>query len=109
MSMERSNTVRWCCPNFEDAFLQAGTRGLGILVVQDDEAGPPRFVLQHRAVDLHKKPNYEGSVPLTLVCDNTISFCPWCGRKLKRWYRQQWSALLRPEIKAISELDEASV
>ena len=97
-SPHSSLAVRWCCSAFRTHFCEAGSRGLAVLVVSDELVEEPRFLLQHRAIDQGAELEYDGNVPLTLVTEAHISFCPWCGRKLERWYRRDWRELVRPEI-----------
>ncbi len=79
--------MRWCCVGFQSHVEAAGRRGMSIILDTSDESDP-RFVIQHRAVD-HEAPAPEFSdVPVSLVTESRIAFCPWCGTMLKEFYQR---------------------
>ena len=89
--------MKWCCLGFQGNFQKAGTRGFGVFVTTQN--GPePEFVLQHRAVDPGKSVT-SLDYPVSLVSDMQLQFCPWCGVKLKDWYRKTFKELDRPDLK----------
>jgi len=82
---------------FEGNFQMAGSRGFGVFVSTRD-GSEPAFILQHRAVDAEvPTPNTE--YPVSLVSDVQMQFCPWCGTKLKDWYRNALKDLDRSELR----------
>jgi hypothetical protein len=79
--------MKWCCTGFEQWYSLSEERGLGIVVGRAD-SGDPVFSLQHRAVEPGVRlPDTEG-VAVSLVDRTPISHCPWCGRRLDRWYKK---------------------
>lgn len=92
----------WCCPIFADHYKQAGERGLATIVVESSQQRP-RFILQFRAVARRDEDLVQSTVPLSFLTEHDISFCPWCGRKLARWYRKRWRGLVREEVSFINE------
>ena len=90
------NEPKWCCPSFKSAVQRAGGRGYAIFV--DDSSEPVLFILQHRSIEPDApKPVYEHG-PLTLVADIGILNCPWCGRQLAKWYRNDLQRLARRDL-----------
>lgn len=87
----------WCCRVFADHYEQAGERGLTVLVLESSQQGP-RFVLQHRAAEPRDEGRVVTPVPVSLVSESDIFYCPWCGRDLSRWYRKHWRELIRPDV-----------
>lgn len=87
--------MKWCCAAFEGSYSEAGLRGLAIIIERDTN-GEPRFILQYRAVDKDTELPLGLKVPVTLVCDSRIQYCPWCGRKLSNWYKKYIDELIRP-------------
>jgi len=77
--------MKWCCMGFEGNFQMAGARGFGTFVSRKD-GQEPSFILQHRAVDPGVVVPNSGH-PLSLVSDIHIQFCPWCGVKLRDFYK----------------------
>lgn len=69
------------------------------VLVGRNSVGKPEFVLQHRAVDqeVTSLPNTE--YPISVVTDEYIHYCPWCGRKLDKWYGKYVDELYRPDFK----------
>ena len=89
--------MKWCCMGFEGNFQMAGSRGFGVFVSTGDRS-EPAFILQHRSLDLGAPtPNTE--YPISLVSEIQMQFCPWCGVKLKDWYRNTLKDLDRSELK----------
>jgi hypothetical protein len=58
----------------------------------------PHFYLQGRAVDIDSS-SFVAPVPITVVTDFAIDFCPWCGVTLRKWYRKTGEKLIKPGLK----------
>jgi hypothetical protein len=94
--MNALTDVNWCCPSFRGLVRDAGSRGFGIFV--DDNSEPPLFVLQYRSIEPGAPwPAYEHGA-LGLVGHIGILNCPWCGKALRTWYRNDIHRLYRPEL-----------
>ena len=76
-----SNSMKYCCYAFECNVGEVGRRGLSILAV--DKSGHQYFAIQGRSANYEENVNPEG------VFQGGIQFCPWCGRKLKRFITKQ--------------------
>ncbi len=62
--------------------------------------GQPEFVLQSRAFEKDQEPtDLIAEVPMSLVTESNMQFCPWCGKNLVRWYRHVIDTLIRPDFK----------
>src|SRR6266699_3312620 len=93
----REAGMKWCCKGFQGNFQMAGTRGFGIFVSTKD--GPePRFILQHRALD-EGSPTLNTTHPVSVVSDAYIQFCPWCGVRLREFYRDTYRELDRSDLR----------
>ena len=93
--MSPHDPIRWCCPGFEFAFRQAGERGFGVFA--DTSASPVLFVLQHRALDPGATvPTYSGH--MSVITQVGITYCPWCGRELLKWYKKSLPELYRGDL-----------
>jgi hypothetical protein len=90
--------MKWCCITFKSWYEAAGKRGFAILVGRDS-AGKPQFTIQHRSIDPEMEDLVKTETPLSLVADIQISYCPWCGRNLERWYGKNVDTLYRPNLK----------
>jgi hypothetical protein len=90
-------SLQWCCKGFEWYYQQAGERDFAMLVGRDEQ-GDPVFILQHRAIRMGDSLE-STEVPLSLVSETRILFCPWCGRSLVRWYRKAIDQLARPGLR----------
>lgn len=90
--------MKWCCLTFKSWYEAAGERGFAILVGRDS-AGKPQFTIQHRSVDVEMEDLVKTETPLSLVADIQIDYCPWCGRKLDKWYAKNVDDLYRPDLK----------
>ena len=93
--------MRWCCIPFKGWYEEAGKRGTGILVGRNS-AGKPEFIIQHRAVDKEIALLPPTDYPVTLISALCISYCPWCGRQLDKWYGKNVDELYRPDLEISS-------
>ncbi len=92
----------YCCEVFERFVENRDKKGLSILVDYSkyDKTKEPYFWLQMRAVDT----NQQSSLPkgnsypcnITLWTETRVLYCPWCGKKLKKFYRRNWETLFAP-------------
>lgn len=90
--------MNWCCSTFNVRYEHAGEMGFATLVGRD-VGGKPQFVIQHRAVHKELEQAVKPEVPTRVVSEIPIAFCPWCGRKLDKWYGQRVDGLYRPDLK----------
>jgi hypothetical protein len=92
-----TSAIKWCCVGFEAAYQAAGERSIAVIV--DEDQGEPEFFLQSRAVDAGDEQKIDAVVPISLVIENGIQFCPWCGRSLHKWYGTRATELRRPDLR----------
>jgi hypothetical protein len=93
--------MKWCCIGFENMLGQAGRRGPAILVDASREHEPPRFFVQFRAVAQGTNAHFPDDVPISLVTEIGIKFCPWCGMSLAQFYAASARQLSRPELRVM--------
>jgi len=87
---------RFCCPTFEDSYNNHKRRGFSIDVFPPE----PLFWLWFRAVDAGREEAFSGlelSTDVSLVTRTRLLFCPWCGKRLDKFYRRTWTLLVREE------------
>ena len=80
--------MKWCCDAFRRATERAAQRGRAIIVTQYPESDDLLFTFQYRAVGLGLQIEGSDEVPVTIVHETCIRFCPWCGCLLERKYRK---------------------
>ena len=90
--------MKWCCSTFKARYEHAGETSFAMLVGRD-AAGKAQFVIQHRAVDKDMEYAVKPEIPTRIVSDMQIDYCPWCGRKLEKWYGKSVDELYRPDLK----------
>ncbi len=93
--------MKWCCSIFKMRYEHAGETGFAMLVGRD-AAGRAEFVIQHRAVDKEMEHDVKPKIPTLIVSDIQIDHCPWCGRKLDKWYGKSVDVLYRSDLKITS-------
>lgn len=81
-------SINWCCPGLEFQYSRGGDRGVAVLYKDID--GEVKFSLQFRALErgvtrLANAP----PIPVSLIEQIPISYCPWCGKQLVKHYRKQ--------------------
>ena len=95
--------MKYCCDGFGSHHAKCGTRGLSTSVSEQD--GRAVFWLWCRAVDGDGEHIFDGidlSVPVTLKTRYPIVYCPWCGKRLARFYAKTWQDMAAgdPEAEA---------
>jgi hypothetical protein len=91
---------------FQGGFENAGRRGISVFCVENAGSGVS-FKMQSRVVDARIDVDWSkvgpmladaNVVAITLADLVTIHYCPWCGRKLARWYRANAGELVRNDL-----------
>jgi hypothetical protein len=72
-------------------------RGFSVELVEEEEM-PRGFSLIHRAVDSKERLDERYPVPIALLTEARIAFCPFCGRDLMTWYQATWAGLSAEEV-----------
>jgi hypothetical protein len=91
-------SVKWCCLAFQGHYQNAGERTFAVLV--DIEAsGEAIFIFQHRALEPCDLLPSDLQVPVSVVSEVRINFCPWCGRSLAKWYKRFAAELRKPDLR----------
>ena len=92
--------MEWCCPGFKDNYAAFGKRGVAVLVQKEHFGVPqPTFVMQVKSVLVEDQSRVRGlphDIPLSLVTEIGLQFCPWCGRNLTEFYQEYVENLHRP-------------
>jgi hypothetical protein len=88
--------MKWCCAQFGNHFAEAGLRGFAVFAVMRD-FDEPAFLLQHRSLDPNVEPVPQTG-PFSVVSDVGIMFCPWCGVRLRDYYRKSMKELDRSDL-----------
>ena len=91
--------MKWCCIGFENMLRQAGKRGVAVIVDATRRSGRPEFFLQMRAVDAGAVAQFPDDIPVSLVTEVGIQFCPWCGVSLAEFYAVSAEQVSRPELR----------
>ena len=84
---------------FQAHYNLAGSRGLASLIDRDRQ-GELIFILQIRCVDKGEVFAYT-EIPVMLVEDHRIQFCPWCGVNLGSFYKNIDEKFLRPGFRTL--------
>ena len=85
---------------FQAHYESAGERGFAVLVEKDDDF-TVRFLIQSRAIAKNDEVRLiiaSTDVPVALVTETGLTFCPWCGVNLKRFYAKRAGSLDRPGL-----------
>jgi hypothetical protein len=92
--------MKWCCGGLKTAHGAAGERSIAVLFGRDSE-DEPEFLLQARAFDVDSSPppDFKPPAAISLVIDQRIQFCPWCGTNLEKWYSSYLDELHRPGLR----------
>jgi hypothetical protein len=85
---------------FEGNYKNAGERGVSVLA-QKEHMGiaEPRFFIQVRSVSANDQPRLRlepADIPVSLVTEIGMRFCPWCGVNLGNFYGKDIASLHRP-------------
>jgi hypothetical protein len=92
--------MEWCCMGFSGNVQMAGNRGFSIIVNVPDDA-EPEFVIQHRALDLEAELPFVSDIPISVVTDIRIKYCPWCGVSLLEFYGKHVKEIARNDLRIV--------
>ena len=82
--------MKWCCLPFQSHKENAsGSRGFAIAFGKR-ETGENECILQFRSVNQGEEKSVSSAVPLSLMEEIRIQYCPWCGRELMKWYKKNF-------------------
>ena len=96
------NKEKWCCLGMQTAFSDREDRTIFAFADPPNEfVNHVTFWLAMRAVAqeaLSELPllALPPDMPITLATRKPISFCPWCGTRLARFYRRRYLQLIDP-------------
>jgi len=92
--------MKYCCDGFKDAFKNIEKRGFSIFATEDN-FNKPIFYLYFRSIDMDEENelksllyNVKFQKAFTLSTECVISYCPWCGKNLARFYDKTWKNIL---------------
>ena len=90
--------MKWCCEGFKTFFSFAGERGFTVFAKRSD-----LMVLQCRAVNkgeerLFAEAIKKAPVPISIVQELPIRYCPWCGREISRYYKNSIESITRNDM-----------
>jgi len=102
----------WCCNGLSHAFAQRADRGIYVFASRLGPSSPVSFWLAMRSVtqaDLRRRENLgpSSTVPVTLATRVPIRFCPWCGKRLDRFYGPNGNQLIDTSLDAEFYLPES--
>ena len=86
--------MKWCCIGFKSHYDSAGQSGHAILIGRDS-LGATEIIMQYRAVDAGEESHIQSDIPVSLIIDIRIIFCPWCGSNAEKWYGKSVDSLYR--------------
>ena len=89
--------MKWCCIGFESLCGNAGERAFAAIGCRDQNQ-KPIFYLQYRAVESGAQLSLSDDVPVTLMAQTGLTFCPSCGVKLEKFYRASIDEMKRPDL-----------
>ena len=94
---------KWCCLALETAFSERRDRTIFVFADPPTEDQEVRFWLASRAMSFDAlaedpPPVIPAHLVLTLATRRPLSFCPWCGVRLVRFYRRRYVQLLDPDL-----------
>jgi hypothetical protein len=79
--------IKWCCHYFENMFGSKGHRGFSI-ILKDNLENIPIFFTQFRSIESGDEKGVKSDKALSLEGSVAISFCPSCGKNLRKYYRK---------------------
>lgn len=96
--------MKWCCDGIRHMFEQRTFRSIFVFAeIPLDNSSTATFWIGMRSVnkadlDKIKLLGLPSRIPITINTRVPITYCPWCGTKLIRYYNNTYSQLLDPEI-----------
>ncbi len=95
--------MKVCCEGFMEMYKKRFDRFMFVFADKDNTTGEVTFWLGMRCVE-HKelknitKISVPDNLPITINTSVPIHFCPWCGKKLIKYYKHRYDFFLDMEI-----------
>ena len=95
---------RWCCLGMQTAFSERGDRTIFVFAEPPGEfIDRATFWIAMRSVTQHARSELPPlALPpdtcLTIATRKPISYCPWCGSRLGRFYRRRYPQLVDAKL-----------
>lgn len=86
--------TKWCCRWLDNMVEAAGSSGFSVVAYRNNDTDEKYFVLQYRATSMNNcellsrklsDGDYSTAIPRIVVCNQRISYCPVCGRRLSKF------------------------
>ncbi|RLC19390.1 MAG: hypothetical protein DRI57_07185 [Deltaproteobacteria bacterium] len=96
--------MKWCCQGLKHIFEQRYDRTIfAFAEAPENVSENVSFWLgmrcvEHKELDNLRRAGFPDNMPVTINTRVPISFCPWCGKKLAKFYRKNYCQLTDPEI-----------
>ena len=87
--------MRWCCMPFENLYKDEGNRGFSVVPSNEYSEDEYKFILKCRVVDFGSEHTVKADVPVSIISNMPITYCPWCGKNLKKWYGKSIEELFK--------------
>ena len=88
--------MKWCCTVMQNWYHEGGQRGFSINVCQ--RGTNYHFVMLHCALEPGMKIPADFQGPVSVVSEIVLQYCPWCGKKLEKFYKKDLPSLVRKEF-----------
>ncbi len=95
--------MNMCCEGFKEMYKKRFDRGIFVFADKEDTTGEVSFWLGMRCVEHNELKNlteicFSDKLPITVSTRVPIHFCPWCGKKLIKYYRRNYDFFSDIEI-----------
>ncbi len=89
--------MKYCCNGFEEVHKNYDKRGVSIFA--KDHFGQPTFIMLFRSININDEKELSEAInefqkTYYIATERVIVYCPWCGRKLSRFYKKTWNNIL---------------
>ncbi len=98
--------MKWCCDGFRAHYDQRHERGVIVYVLPPvaGASSEPSFHIGFRALERSRHASFSEAVKgrmdgcMSLDGSTGMSYCPWCGSTLAKFYQSTWQELFDEKI-----------
>jgi len=80
--------MKFCCVGYKSNLNENKNDRTSRISVEFDENEKARFYLEIRSVMSSDQKKLNTDIPIAIVTRVQIQYCPWCGKKVEKFYKK---------------------
>lgn len=82
--------MKYCCDSFKNCHTWEKLKERARYIIFEEEDSNWYCWLITRSIDEKDLQGFSTPFPITLEAEIPLKYCPWCGKRIKRFYKKQY-------------------